>query len=233
MMARLESLAGGQSANPGFPLALRDEFLARAHIVRVKRGQLLIAAGSDAKEVYLVVAGKVQASLIAPSGRETVLRDIGENLVFGELAALDGGERTTNVVALMDSSIARLSGADFNALLYAVPEAALWMSQNLAAQVRRLTERIYELSTMAVGSRVHCELLRLCIEHGIVSDQSKIEPAPTHAEFAARIGTNREAVTREFGLLADDGIIYQAGRKLTVLSIDKLGLLVRRMSGVE
>lgn len=54
-----------------------------------------------------------------------------------------------------------------------------------------------------------------------------IEP---DAELAARIGTNRETVTREFGQLVDEGILHQAGRRLHILSLDKLGTLIRRFS---
>jgi CRP/FNR family transcriptional regulator, cyclic AMP receptor protein len=216
-----------------FPVALRAALIDRARTVRVKRGQILIAAGSDSRDVYMVLSGKVQASLIAPNGRETILRDIGDHQIFGELAALDGGERTTNVTALEDSALAVLSGSAFNSFLGDTPQAALWMSQNLARQVRRLTERIYELSTMAVGSRLHSELLRLCLERGVSNDQTEIRNAPTHAEFAAWIGSNRESVTREFGLLTDEGIVAQAGRTIVIQSVEKLGLLVRRRSGVE
>jgi DNA-binding transcriptional regulator YhcF (GntR family) len=51
---------------------------------------------------------------------------------------------------------------------------------------------------------------------------------PTHAEFAARIGTHREAVTREFGTLKDEGVVAQSGRTLIVHSVRKLEALSAR-----
>ena len=64
-----------------------------------------------------------------------------------------------------------------------------------------------------------------------------IDPAPTHAELASRIGTHREAVTRELRFLAEHGIIRQHRRRLTVADMPGLARLVRlaagRTDGVE
>jgi hypothetical protein len=56
-----------------------------------------------------------------------------------------------------------------------------------------------------------------------------IADMPRHADLAARIGTHREAVTRELNLLAGDGILRQAGRKVELLSVSRLQALYDRM----
>jgi CRP-like cAMP-binding protein len=52
---------------------------------------------------------------------------------------------------------------------------------------------------------------------------------PTHADLAARIGTHREAVTRELNLLAGEGILRQSGRKVEILSVRRLQSLYDRI----
>jgi CRP-like cAMP-binding protein len=212
-----------------FPVALRDAYLARARLIKVRRGQIIIAEGSETTEVYLIQSGRVQISLFSPHGREVILREMGRNLIFGELAAIDKQARSANVVAVEDSELALMRGEDFLDFLGAVPQAGLWMSQLLVARIRNLTARAFELATLPVAGRVHSELLRLARETGIEADRLEIQPMPTHADLAARIGTHREAVTRELNLLASEGIVRQSGRKVEILSVARLHALYDRI----
>ena len=79
-------------------------------------------------------------------------------------------------------------------------------------QVRLLGERVYELNTIAVRNRLHCESLRLSLAAGLADNRALIDPAPTHAELAARIGTHREAVTRELQYLTGRNIVANQDR---------------------
>lgn len=212
------------------PDDIRNIFLSHSRPVRARKGHMLIAAGLDATDVFLVLEGRVQVTLMSPQGRETIIREIGPGQLFGELAAIDGEVRSANVTATEPTRLAVMGGGVFMDLIGSGGILAPWIARHLTTQVRFLTARIYELATMSVGSRLQCELMRLCIEHGIENDQAIVNNAPTHADLAARIGTNRESVTRELGLLAEDAIIYQSGRRLHILSVDKLGALVRRLS---
>ena len=212
-----------------FPVGLRDAYLARARQMKVRRGQTIISEGSETTEVYLICSGRVQISLFSLHGREVILREMGPHRIFGELAAIDGQARSANVVAIEDSLLAHMRGEEFVDFLGAVPQAGLWMSQLLVARIRTLTARAFELATLPVAGRVHSELLRLARETGIESDRLTIDPMPTHADLAARIGTHREAVTRELNLLAAEGILRQSGRKIEILSVAKLHALYDRI----
>jgi CRP/FNR family transcriptional regulator, cyclic AMP receptor protein len=209
-----------------FPEALKESLLERARTIKARRGQILIAEGALSTDVYYIVSGRVQISLLSPQGRETILREMGPGRLFGELAALDDRPRSASVVALEDSVMANLSGAGFRTLLADVPGAGFWMAQQLAARVRNLTEKTFELATMPVSNRLQSELLRLCNQADIIDDACTIAPMPTHADLASRIGTHREAVTRELGLLANEGLVAQSGRTLTVASVS--GLIAMR-----
>ncbi|MFM9976991.1 MAG: Crp/Fnr family transcriptional regulator [Sphingomonadaceae bacterium] len=210
------------------PSTLHGALLARAQMMHVKRGQIVIADESPSTDVYFIVSGCVQVSLATLHGNETILREMGAGRLFGELAAIDGHPRSATVVALQDSMLAQLSAADFEGFLASSPQASLWMVRQLAARVRNLTQKAFELATMSVGNRLQSELIRLAEMAGIADDQSMISPLPTHANLAARLGTHREAVTRELGALANEGVIAQQGRTLTIYSVSALRTLRRR-----
>lgn len=212
------------------PPSLREDFLARARITAVSRKQSVIAEGTESSDVYLVVAGRLQFSLVSPNGREVVLREMGPHELFGELSAIDGGARSTNVTALEDGKLAMLTAAEFTRFLIEVPQAGLWIARQLATRIRNLTDRAFELASLPVASRVQAEVLRVAreaCEPG--EDTVVVQPMPTHADLAARIGTSREAVSRELGLLAQEGVLTQSGRKLQVPSLAALQALHERM----
>jgi len=211
------------------PDDVRAILMSRAVQVRARKGQVVVGVGLSAGDVYLITEGRVAVSLVSATGRETILRTIGPGQIFGELAAIDGAARSADVIAMEDVKLAVIPGATFLDTLQAEPALALWLVRHLTTQVRYLTDRVYELSNLAVGNRLLCELLRLAIEAGVSGD-SAVFRAPTQAEMAARIGTNRETVTREMTLLAGDGVIVRKGRHVEVPSLDRLAKLVRRTS---
>lgn len=223
-----EAIRGAFEGAEPLPPDLREAYLERARLMKVRRGQIIMAEGGEASEVYLVRAGRVQVSLFSPHGREVILRDLGENWIFGETAAIDGFPRSANIVALEESLLAVLRGDDFLEFLKTVPGAGLWMSQMLVGRIRDLTARAFELATLPVAARLHGEILRLALETGVDGDYVMIRQMPKHADLAARIGTHREAVTRELNLLAGEGILRQVGRNVEVLSVARLRALYDR-----
>lgn len=212
------------------PGPLREQFLARARSLSVSAKQSIITEGTESSDVYLIVAGRLQFSLVSPGGREVVLREMGPHELFGELSAIDGGTRSTNVTALEAGKLAHMSAAEFTHFLIDVPQAGLWIARQLAKRIRSLTDRAFELATLPVASRVQAEVLRIAREASTPGEDTVlVQPMPTHADLAARIGTSREAVSRELGLLAKEGVLTQAGRKLQVPSLAALQALHDRM----
>lgn len=228
MSSSIQSAALARDLEAPLPPALKDALLARTRTTHVRRGQIVIAEDTLSADVYFIVSGRVQISLLSAHGRETILREMGSGRLFGELAAIDESPRSASVIALEDTVLAVLSGPDFRDFLANVPQAGLWMAQQLSARVRNLTDKVFEMATMPVSHRLQSELARLAAEAGVNDDRSIIAQVPTHADLAARIGTHREAVTRELGLLASEGIVAQAGRKLTINSISRLQTLRAR-----
>lgn len=216
-------------SNLTVPEEVRQILADSGRVVRVRKGQVMLAVGLPATDVYLVVEGCLTVSLVSAQGRETVLRSIGPGEIFGELAAIDGEPRSADVVAAQNSSLLVIPGATFIALIERQPVLSLWLARYLAHQVRYLTNRIYELSTMAVGTRLQAELLRLA-ESPDAKGGASIVRVPTQSELAARIGTNRETVTRELSLLVRERLVIKEGRRIVIPSVSKLAERIKRYS---
>ena len=79
------------------------------------------------------------------------------------------------------------------------PSVVVATLRHVAAEMHRLSERVFEFSTMVVQNRIHAELLRLAGEARQRHDEVVLSPAPSLSDIANRISTHREAVSRELG----------------------------------
>ena len=184
--------------------------------------------GSD--DVIFLISGRARVNIYSASGRVVTYRDIGPGEFVGELSAIDGAARSASIEALDNCTVAYLSSTAFWEVLETAPQVMRTMMVHLSGQVRALTSRIFEFSTLAVRNRIHAELLRLSLSSPSDHSKGTISPAPTHAELASRVATHREAVTRELRRLTKLGVIEKRGRNLHIIDIDRLAEMVAELT---
>jgi CRP-like cAMP-binding protein len=188
--------------------------------------ELIIAHGDTDRDVYFLLEGRARVTLFSEDGKEITYRDIEADEIFGELAGIDGKARSASVVAIAASRVARLPEAAFRDMVSNHPDFAWALLEHLSAQLRRMTERVYEFSTLVVRKRLVAELLHLAEDVGCVDGQVAISPAPTHSELASKISTHREAVSRAMSELAKKGLVEKCGGKLVLHDLRTLKGLV-------
>ena len=216
--------------NAGFlqRLAAEDRAALEARLIvhNCAQGELVISHLDQDRDVFFVLEGRVRATLYSSGGREVDYRDIGPGDVVGELAAIDGAPRSATVEALEPARLGRLSEAAFHELVESHPQLTWVLLKHLSAQIRVLTERVFEFSTLLVRDRLIHELLRLAEAAGGPEGGAEIRPAPTHFELAHRISTHREVVSREMSVLAKAGLVEKRGGALIVSDLDQLRSLI-------
>ena len=192
---------------------------------------MIIDHQDETSEVFVVLEGSLRVELFSLNGREIILADVSRGDLVGEFAALDEQPRSATVTASSNCTLATIPGPVFKQAVLAHPATAEWIATRFTRQIRLLTERMFEMNALAVRSRLHCELLRLSLDAGVSGNAAVVSPAPTHQQIASKIGTHREAVTRELGYLQDQAITQQDGRKLTICDVEKLAEIVRAAAG--
>jgi CRP-like cAMP-binding protein len=220
-----------EELSEALPPDLARRLASRARVATLRPRQIVIGHQDRSSDVFVVLEGKLRVELQSPDGKEIILADIGPGKLFGELSAIDGQPRTASVSALSQCRLAVVPGTAFREEVLGDAASAEWLARRLVGQVRLLDERVYELNTLAVRNRLHCELLRLSIDAGISDNRALIEPAPTHGELAARIGTHREAVTRELQYLVGRDIVAKRDRALAIEDVAQLTEIVRAAAG--
>jgi CRP/FNR family cyclic AMP-dependent transcriptional regulator len=198
---------------------------------RAKLGDAVLDIGEGGADLYFVAHGKLRVTIQAISGRESILRDLGDGEFFGELAAIDGRPRSTSIVALTDAVVAKMPPQVFLDVVHRYASVCDGLLALLASQIRMLANRVDEFGKLDVRARIHAELLRLSRPDPVAPSQGVISPPPTHAELAARVSCRREAVTRELNALARMGLITRRRGALVLADPAALAQAVEKAQG--
>lgn len=211
-----------------FPLlaGLEDDQRQRAlQSLRWRRfgtGAVILDQDDTSGDVYFLGSGRLLAVYWTKDGREIIFSAITEGDYFGELTALDGAPRSLCVYARTAAELAVMPAAMFRELIDHSPIFRHAILTNLSRRVRDLTERTCQLTTYSVVDRVKAFILRSAAEAGHLQPQAVLSDFPTHAEIAAQIGANREAVSRAFSALRQQGIVQTDRSSLTIQDPDSL-----------
>ncbi len=92
----------------GLVTAERDAVVGRARMRRFAAGETIFLMGSPGGSMMAVLSGTVRISIPSQEGREIVLVVLLPGEVFGEIALLDGKERTADARAMTVCDLAVL-----------------------------------------------------------------------------------------------------------------------------
>ncbi|MCP5246271.1 MAG: Crp/Fnr family transcriptional regulator [Burkholderiales bacterium] len=201
------------------------------HWDRYHEGKEIIHFHDKSNSVFFIAQGEIRVTYHSLSGHEVILCDLSAGEMFGELSAIDGEYRSATVLAKTSTLLASMTAADFMKIIYSNRTVAGTILKRLVSEVRRLTDRVYDFSTLAVSNRIQTELLRIAKKHMTGPNTAVISPAPTHFDLASLVGTHREAVTRELSSLAKKKVVIRKGQDLHILDIEKLTDMVNMVRG--
>ena len=206
-----------------------DAFEAIAGLIHWRtynKGAEVVSYRGKGRDVYFIADGRVRATIFSLSGKEISFQELEPGSMFGELSAITGEPRTTNVIVLETAHIGSLSSGDFWKVLHEYQEFNDNVLNRVAGLVRYLCDRVYLFGAMDVTDRVRVEVLRLARANMSGENSAVVENMPTHMEIANRTNTHREAVSREFSVLNKLGLITQEKRVLRVHDVRALAKLL-------
>lgn len=193
----------------------------RGVVRRLAAGQLLFSEGEPSEHLVLVRSGRLRVLVNSERGDELVLTVLGAGDVLGELSVFDGLPRSAAVEALDAAEVLLLPAESVRGVVVASPAALLAVTQQLAAQVRRLTGSAADLVFLDLPRRL-AKLVLIRAAGGTVA-----ELGVSQSGLAAQLGTTRQSVNKALSGLTARGWISASGTRIRVL--DEAAL--RRFSG--
>jgi CRP/FNR family transcriptional regulator, cyclic AMP receptor protein len=184
---------------------------------------MIFHSGSPGQSMMAVLTGSVRLSVPSAQGKEIVLADLEPGDVFGEIALLDGKERTADAMALTNCDLMMLERRDVLPFLERHPEVALKLMEVLCEKLRRTNEQLSELTFLELPARLAKVLLRVMRRNPVPSgSQRNVKLAVSQRELGSMIGGTRESVNRCLGEWQRRGIVKLKEGWIVVLSPDAL-----------
>jgi CRP/FNR family transcriptional regulator, cyclic AMP receptor protein len=115
-------------------MKVRGVFNNANSIMEVPAGAVIFEEGSEGAEMFGIVEGEVEVRL--PNG---LVRKLGADDTFGEMALIDDATRSATAVAVVDTKLAVIDKRTFLFLVTETPMFALQVMSSIADRLRSQT----------------------------------------------------------------------------------------------
>src|SRR5215213_4827801 len=127
----------------------RNELIAHAHLRKFGPGDTVFLMGSAGDSMMAVLSGSIRISVPSPEGKEIVLAILKPGEIFGEIAVLDGKERSADAKAITESScLAVLNRRDVMSFLNRHPGTWSSLAGVLCERLRSTDQQFSEVALM-------------------------------------------------------------------------------------
>jgi CRP/FNR family cyclic AMP-dependent transcriptional regulator len=113
-----------------------------AEMVRFEPGEVIVRQGDPADAVYIIAEGEAEVLLTDEDGHELSLGTMSRHTLFGEIAVLCQGRRTTTVKAKDRVVTYKITAQLFLELVRSSPEIGMQVMTVLAQRLERSTLRL-------------------------------------------------------------------------------------------
>jgi CRP-like cAMP-binding protein len=199
-----------------------DKIAELGNFRKFEKDAVILLENETGSALFVIVCGKVKVSRNSDDGREVILTILSDSDFFGEMAILDGQNRSANVTAIEETELFIIQRSDFLDLLYNHPEVSISLLQELTKRLRGADMKIKSLSLKDAEGKVATVILQLAddigkIKQGVV----EIDKLPFQHDLANMAGTSRETISRTLHTFAKKGLIELEGTKLRIINYAK------------
>jgi CRP/FNR family transcriptional regulator len=187
---------------------------------KFKRNQYIFWEGDPANKFYVIKSGRVRLLKTAASGKEMVLEVMVPGQLCGGTALF--GEVHRNGAQAVEATVAYgMSRDGYEDLLSSNPKIARGIIKYLGAKLMDAHDVIISLVSSKVESRIASVIVRLCENHGSVTDDGiMINIRLTRQDIADIVGSTVETTIRTISKFQKQGLLTTVSGRLLVKDLD-------------
>ena len=206
------------------------ELLRRNPDTYLKAGEIFYSPEDVSEKLFILKKGRVRLYKTA-DGRELTLSEIEPGEVFGEMALTAQRLQEAYAQATEPSVLISIRREELERIIEQKPQVGIRLVHLLSERLRPYEARMEDITLKDVPARLANIILLLCEEEGVMARREiKIPHHYTHERLGTMIGSNREAVTRAFSKLQDEGAIELRRRLIYVQNINALRRVANNLS---
>jgi CRP/FNR family cyclic AMP-dependent transcriptional regulator len=196
--------------------------LKRSRDINLDSGETFFTPEDTSEKLFILKKGRVRI-FRQSDGRELTLAEIEPGMIFGEMALTAQRLRGSYAQSIEPSVLISMSRTDLEHIIEENPQVGTRLLHLLSERLAAYESRMEDLTLKDIPARLANLILLLCEGEGVKTRQDiKIPHHYTHERLGTMIGANREAVTRAFGLLQDEGAVELRRRLIHVKDMEAL-----------
>jgi CRP/FNR family transcriptional regulator len=198
------------------------EVLRQNSEISLQEGEIFYAPWEHGGKLFILKKGRIR--LYRTEGtREFTLEVVDAGTVFGEMAFTPHRLRESYARAMEPSVIFAMERAEVERLIQEKPQVGLGIISLLSERLHYYETRMEDVTLKGVPARLASLILFLVQSEGEqIPGEIRIPTSYTHEHLSTMIGANREAVTRAFGRLQDEGAVQIRRRTIYVNDVEAL-----------
>jgi CRP/FNR family transcriptional regulator, cyclic AMP receptor protein len=201
----------------------RDAVLARAVKKVFRPGAFVYRRGDKPDGIYIVLKGLVRVTGVSRQGDEFILELCGPGFWIGEIAVLEGSERSHDAVAETRSEVLYLACSDFEHLLYQLSGFARALLRLEAKRFRQAADWAERSATAPLAARLALRLAMFARRSPMFGMTGRdVEMRLTQQTLSNLVGTTRQRINQLLHEWEADGLIRLSRGGLTILRLDEL-----------
>jgi CRP-like cAMP-binding protein len=182
----------------------------------------LFAQGDSPDAAYIVLAGEVRIVSVSLEGNTLVHLQVGPGQMFGEIAVLDQGPRTSGATVVQACELLAICAGHFIRLLELNGPAALHLARRLAHRTRSTSQGLEDALFLSARMRVAKKLAELAQSQGLRRAEGIAIENVTHEALANLVGLHRVTVTSQIAQLEREGLLRSERGRLVLLDLERL-----------
>lgn len=194
----------------------------KAMVQSYRKGEALYKVGEESSYLICVLSGRIKLEKLGVGGRMQITRMFRAGDNFGYRSYFANQDHQTEAVAMSNSQVALVPMALIEKICMQNPELGMYFVRNLAADLGHSDERTINLTQKHIRGRLAESIVMLIDKYGLESDGMTINATLPREDLAALSNMTTSNAIRTLGSMVNDGIIELDGRRIRVLSFEKL-----------
>src|ERR1700757_3738309 len=201
-----------------------DSLISYSRIERYSAGREIFAKGAAGQSLVAVLRGNIKISSLSDEGKEIVFQIFNAGEIFGEIAVLDGEERSADATAMSDCELLVINRRDFLHVLESRADLCMILLRILCRRLRQTSEQVEDVMFRHLESRVAKALLHLVESVGLRAlHNPSVELHVSQRELGNIAGGSRESVNK----------ILQNWHRRGLIELGKGSIMIRNVEAIE
>jgi len=185
----------------------REELAQLATERRVVRDETVLHRGAMDASLLVVVDGQLRTGAVSAEGREVAHASMPPGTVLGEIALLDGGPRSTDVVAVDEARLLVLERRVFLPFLMARPALMMQLLTLLCERLRSNNLAYEAIALSPLSARLARLLLTLAAAGTREPGGVRLHATLKQREMGLQVAASRERVNKQLRQWVAAGVL--------------------------